>query len=102
MIHVSLDLFIVPGALSCFIQENPTTLNGISDTLSAWCMPESWTALGGPLRLSSRVLPPTRAALKLTSYVQELKSELVGRKEGWGNKNPTREQTSVKRLCCGP
>lgn len=95
MIHVSLDLFIIPGALSCFIQENPTTLNGISDTLSAWYMPKSWTDLCGPLGLSDSVVPSTRAELKLRSYVQEQRSELVGRKEGWDNKNPTRKQTTV-------
>lgn len=76
--------------------ENPTTLNGISHTLSAWYVPSSWTALCGPLRLGNTMVPSSRPELKLRSYVQELRSEPGGGGgEQWGNKIPTRKQTTV-------
>ena len=68
---MSLELFIIPSALACFTQENPTALNGIYDALSARYVPRSWTALCGPLGLGNITLPSNRPKLKLRSYVQE-------------------------------
>jgi len=93
--HECLELFILPRALACFTQENPTTLKIISDTPSALCVPRSWTALCGPLGLGDTMLPSNSPKLQLRSYVQEQRSELVGEKEGWGNKISTSKQTTV-------
>lgn len=77
--------------------ENPTTLNGISHTLSAWYVPSSWTALCGPLGLGNTMVPSSRPELKLRSYVQELRSEPGG---GGGRSNgATRSQPESKPQC---
>lgn len=79
--------------------ENPTTLNGISHTLSAWYVPSSWTALCGPLRLGNTMVPSSRPELKLRSYVQELRSEPGGEKEKKCGKFLLTGDTTASLLC---